>query len=147
MLALELGDGLVKGFMGRLFKEGIFNDFKVRNVDILAKNRFSFDGEISGGETKDFSMWSEIQPLVFEIIKQMGRPSVLKIVFSHKEPQTIHENALALFLNLMYDNGKVNFTTATSQKAFSLEKTLDSAWDEWMRGFFSSIGIIVCDRN
>ena len=146
MLALELGDDLVKGFMGRLLKEGIFNDFKVRSVDILAKNRFSLDGEVSGGESKDFSMWSEVQPLVFEIVKLMGKPSVMKVVLSHKEPQAIHENASALFLNLMYENGKVNFTTATSQKAFSLEKTLNSTWDEWVRSFFSSIGIIVTDR-
>ena len=147
MLALELSDDLVKGFMGRVMKEDVFNDFKVRNVDILAKNRFSLDGEFLDGETKNFSMWSEVQPLVFEVVKQMGRPSVLKIVFSHKEPQAIHENASALFLNMMYENGKVSFTTATSQKAFSLEKTLDSKWDEWMRSFFGSIGIVVSDRS
>ena len=147
MLALKLSDDLVKGFMGRLMKEGIFNDFKVRNVDVLAKNRFSFDGEVTDGETKDFSMWSDVQPLIFEIIKQMGRPRLLKIVFSHKEPQDIHQNASALFLNLMYDSGKVSFTTATSQKAFSLEKTLDSTWNEWMRCFFSSNGIVVSDRE
>ena len=146
MLALKLGDDLVKGFMGRLLREDIFNDFKVRNVDILAKNRFSLDGEIAGSEVKDFSMWNEVQPLVFEIVKQMGKPSVLKIVLSHKDPQKIHENASALFLNLMYENGNVNFTTATSQKAFALERTLDSTWDEWMRSFFGSIGIVVSDR-
>ena len=146
MLALELSDDLVKGFMGRLLKEDIFNEFKVRSVDILAKNRFSLDGEISGSETKNFSMWSEVRPLVYEIIKQMGKPSVLKIVLSHKEPLAIHENASALFLNMMYENGKVSFTTATSQKAFSLDKTLDSSWDEWMRSFFGSIGIVVSDR-
>ena len=147
MLALELSGESVKAFMGRLMKEGIFDDFKVRSVDILAKNRFSLDGEIAASEAKDFSMWSEMQPLVFEIVKQMGRPSVLKIVFSHKEPLSVHENASALFLNLMYDNGKVSFTTATSQKAFALERTLDSTWDEWMRSFFSSIGIVVNDRS
>ena len=147
MLALELSDDLVKGFMGRLLKEDIFCDFKVRSVDILAKNRFSLDGEISGGDGKDYSMWSEVRPLVFEIVKQMGKPSVFKIVLSHKEPHAIHENASALFLNLMYENGKVSFTTATSQKAFSLEKTLNSTWDEWMRKFFSSIGIVVSDRE
>ena len=146
MLALELGDDLVKSFMGRLLKEDIFSDFKVRSVDILAKNRFSLDGEIAEGESKNYSMWSDVQALVFEIVKQMGRPSVLKIVLSHKEPLSIHENASALFLNLMYENGKVSFTTATSQKAFSLEKTLNSAWDEWMRSFFSSKGIVVTDR-
>ena len=146
MLALELSDDSVKGFMGRLLKEDIFGDFKVRMVDILAKNRFSMDGEIANGEMKDFSMWSDIRPLVFEIVKHMGRPSVLKIVFSHKEPQTIHENASALFLNLMYENGKLNLTTATAQKSFSLERTLESTWDEWIRGFFSSIGIVVSDR-
>ena len=72
---------------------------------------------------------------------------MLKIVFSHKDPPAIHENASALFLNLMYENGKVNFTTATSQKAFSLEKTLVSAWDEWVRIFFGTIGIAVTDRE
>ena len=146
MLALQLRDDLVKGFMGRLLKEDVFNDFKVRTVDILAKIRFSLDGEMDG-ETKDFSMWSDIQPLVFEIVRQMGRPSIFKIVLSHKEPPAIHENASALFLNLMYENGKLTFTTATSQKAFSLDKTLNSAWDEWVRGLFGSNGIEVSERE
>ena len=146
MLALELSDDLVKSFMGRLLREDIFGDFKVRSVDIVAKNRFSIDGEIADGETKNFSMWNDVRPLVFEVVKLMGKPTVLKIVFSHKEPTSVHENASALFLNLMYENGKVNFTTATSQKAFSLEKTLNSAWDEWVRSFFSSIDVVVGDR-
>ena len=147
MLALELSDDLVKGFMGRLLKEDAFTDFKVRTVDILAKNRFSLDGEFIDGEMKDFSLWSDVQPLVFEIVKLMGKPSAMKIVLSHKEPQTIHENASTLFLNLMYENGKLNFTTATSQKAFSLEKTLNSVWDEWVRSFFGSNGIDVRERE
>ena len=147
MLALELGDDLVKGFMGRLLREDIFSDFKVRSVDVLAKNRFSVNGEIAGGEARDFSMWNDLRPLVFEIVKLMGKPSVMKIVLSHREPKEVHENASALFLNIMYENGKLGFTTATSQKEFALERTLDSAWDEWMRKFFSAIGIAVTDRE
>ena len=147
MLALELSEDLVKGFMGRLLREDVFYGFNVRSVDIMAKNRFSIDGEVVNGEIKSYSKWSEVQPLVFEIVKQMGKPSVFKIVLSHTEPLSVHENASALFLNLMYENGKMNFTTATSQKAFSLEKTLNSAWDEWVRGFFISAAINVKDRG
>ena len=146
MLAFRLDESKVKSFMGKLLKENIFCDFNIRSVDIVAKNRFSVDGEISGGEAKGFSAWSEIQPLIFEVVKLMGKPSHFKIVLSFKEPMSVHENASALFLNIMYENGVVNFTTATAQKAFTLERTLDSTWDEWMRRFFVSGGIIVNER-
>ena len=145
MLALELGDDLVKGFMGRILKENIFDSFNVRSVDIVAKNRFSIDGELLG-EIRGYLPWNEVQPLVYEIIKQMGKPQSLKIVLSYKEPSEVHVNASALFLNLMYENGKVTFTTATSQKEFSMDRSLNSAWDEWVRSFFGSIGTAVKDR-
>ena len=147
MQALEISNETVKTFMGRLLREDIFDGFKARSVDVLARNRFSIDGEVLDGEARDFSAWGDLRPLVYEIVKQMGKPSILKIVFSHGNPAEIHENASALFLNMMYENGKLGFTTATSQKAFSLDRALDAAWDDWMRGFFSSIGLLVTERE
>ena len=147
MIVLEMGEDMVKGFMGRLLKEDIFGEFRVRSVDVLAKNRFSIDGEYADGEARAFSHWKELRPLVFEIVRLMGRPGLMKIVFSHSEPAGVHENASALFLNLMYDGGRLSFTTATSQRAFALEKTLDQAWDGWVRGFFASISIEVTDKE
>jgi len=147
MLALELDKAEVKGFMGKLLREGMFDGFEVRTVEIAAKTRVTIDGKLEAEENEKtgFAMWEETRPLVYEIIKLSAKPRLVKIVFSWKGE--IHTNAAALFLNLVYENDSVTFTTAAAQKEFVLDKSLDIAWDEWVRGFFAKTGVSVIDRE
>ena len=40
-----------------------------------------------------------------------------------------------LFLNILYAEGKISCTTGTSLKIFTLDKSLDRAWDEMVRRY------------
>ena len=93
--------------------------------------------------------WEALRPLIFSIIKTGAKPKQIKVVFSYKaaEITTIHPNAAALFLNMTYENDQVYFTTATAQKNFALDKSLDDNWDGWVRNFFNLNGIPVTDRE
>lgn len=134
----------VKNFMGKLLREDIFDDFCVRTVDILTNTRFSVDGTIvketiEDGDEKQkkstHTTWGALRPMLFEIIKISSKPRQFKIVFSFKNPLDLHNNAAALFLNFVYENDSISFTTASAQKDFALDKTLDITWEEWVRNF------------
>jgi len=148
MLALELDKTAVKGFMGKLLREDLFDTFDVRTLEIAAATRITIDGAViekapeEAEEKKaSFTSWGALRPLVYEVIKLSSKPKHVKIVFSHRSPYDIHTNAAALFLNLVYESDSVSFTTATAQKEFALDKSLDSAWGEWVRGFFGSMPV------
>jgi len=141
--------------MGQLLREPIFDVFEVRSVDVVTTTRTNFDGGIVTDESEDeqkkqsFISWKALRPLVYEIIKASPKPRTIKIVFSyHAEGLVdIHTNAAALFLNLVYENDTVLFTTGVAQKEFIFEKTLDIAWDEWISAFFANAGLEVSERE
>ena len=161
MIAVTMDVNLVKGFMGRLLKEDVLDELEVRSAEIGIDTRVSINGAIEAGESISeenerpvkpaavYSTWEAMRPLVYSIIKTGAKPRLVKIVFSYKasDVASIHANAAALFLNMLYENGTVSFTTATAQKEFSLDKSLDSSWDEWVRGFFVRKNIEVTDRE
>jgi len=150
MIAVQMDSG-VKEFMNRLLREDILDNFDVRGIEIAINTRISIDGALitSEEQPQGFTSWEALRPLLFAIIKTGAKPRQIKIIFSYKadEIKEIHPNAAALFLNMLYENDIVNFTTATSQKEFSLEKSLDDSWDEWVRGFFIEKNITVTDRE
>jgi len=151
MLALELEKTVVKAFMSKLLREELFDLFEARTLEITAAVKIIIDGanvpqddqpiteEHSQPKRNGFVLWNKLRPLVLEIIKLSAKPKHVKIVFAFPNPTEIHTNAAALFLNLSYENDGVTFTTATSQKEFALDKTLDAVWDEWIRNFFAQL--------
>ena len=157
MLALELDKAAVKGFMGRLLREDLFDGYEMRAVEITAATRISIDGALesaaeatadtAGVKKGGFITWGAVRPLVYEIIKHCSKPKHMKIIFAQREAREVHDNAAALFLNLVYENDDLTFTTATAQRAFVLDKTLDAAWDERVRAFFAKTGLPVKDRE
>ena len=161
MIAVTMEPGLVKGFMGRLLREDVLDEFEVRGIEIGISTRVSINGALEAAETATeedappvkapttYVTWEAMRPLVYSIIKASSKPRLVKIVFSYKAQAatTIHANAAALFLNMVYENDTVSFTTATAQKDFALDKSLDDSWDEWVRGFFMRKNIVVTDRE
>jgi len=145
MLALVMEESAVKDFMGKLLREGIFNSFDVRNIEIATTIHISIDG-VALDKEKELSSWDDLRPLVYTIIKASTKPRFIKIAFFFQEPQSIHKNAKAVSLIMNYENDNITFTTATSQVEFVLDKSLDMAWDDWVRGFFLQKGITVSDR-
>ena len=72
MLALSISD--VRGFMVKLLKEEVFDEFQLRNVVINTFARF----EIYGTKEDGYASWSEIRPHIFGIIKGDKLPKTIK---------------------------------------------------------------------
>jgi len=130
----------VKSFMGRLLKDPILDDFHARTVELAISVHITIDGKVPG-EDKKYTPWAKLRPLVYDLVRRGTKPQMIKIVFSHAQPTGVHPNAAALFINLAYENDAITFTTATAQREFALDKSLDAAWVEWVEGFFAKMGV------
>ncbi|MCL1996659.1 MAG: DUF5721 family protein [Defluviitaleaceae bacterium] len=144
MISLVVRD--TKQFMAKLFKEEAFDNFSVPNMEIVSFATF----EIS--ETKnqvtddslaaDSCTWKTLRPYAFNIIKGKDIPRSIKIVFSlNKEESEKLKSDTTFFMNMYFVDGDLHFTTGTSSKKFTLEKSADHLWEDYVKNFFKKNGI------
>ncbi|MBE6011910.1 DUF5721 family protein [Anaeropeptidivorans aminofermentans] len=153
MLSFSVPLSEVKDFMASLFKKDVFDFFEVRGVEIITFTKFEISAIISSDEederTRNFCIWEELRPYAFDIIKGNKKPKAIKIIFSmpQEKAEVLHQNAGALYLNLIYNGNEINLSTATSQKTFALNKELDLVWEEYIKNFFKENKIAVVYDN
>ncbi len=157
MYAFVIAESEMKTFMNKLLRGNAFDEFEIRGVEVHSFAKF----EISAALDKDylpeaeretgrrFLTWPELKPYIFNIIKGTRRPKHMKFVFSLPAAQVeaLHPKAAAYFLNLTFDGDGVFGTTASSEKSFTMDKTIDIAWEEYVRKFFAAQGIGIMDSN
>ena len=130
MLALSISD--IRGFMVKLLKEEVFDGFQIRNAVVNTFARF----EIYGGKDDGCAMWGGVRPHVFGIIKGGTPPKSIKIIFG-KEMESA-ENPTSLFVNIHFEDGKINLTTGISKKGFTLDRSDDEQWDAQVLKFLDA---------
>ena len=98
-------------------------------------------------EKTTYCKWAEIKPYAFDMIKGQTKPGHIKIVFSleAEKAQILHKNAAAMHLNILFNGEEAYLTSATSQLKFALDKTVDHAWEDYLKKFFAKHGIKVKD--
>lgn len=157
----SIGIDNIKKFTHELFIGNVFDNFCVTEASFSTLTNITIDGHVNkefmgeadlslpeNGEAAVF--WKKIKPLCFEIIKGQRVPLRFKIVFMmpkeflirflddeglDMEPVEVN----ALFLNIKFENNKLVCTTGTSLKAFTLDKSLEDAWDCRMMKFLDDV--------
>lgn len=149
----------VKDFMAQLLKKDMFNEFQVRDLSITTFVNFEVHGKLNRNfydSQEDFEdleryycLWAEIQPFAFEIVKGSKLPKNIKIVFSASEEliAIVNDKASALFINIGFENSILTITTGSSQKDFTLDKSVEFMWDEWVNQFFARKGISLLEAE
>ena len=138
--------------MARLFRESVFDAFEVRGLEVGTFTNFQVSGALDRGFDDDpeagpaHCAWERIKPFAVAFIKGRKRPKVIKITLAHPDTVRIHPNAAALFLNINYEDNEAQLSTAVSQRNFSLDKSVDGAWDDYIEAFFASNNIPVSTR-
>ena len=161
MLAVRITD--TRDFMKKLLTQDLFDTFLFSEAVITTFTTFTIDGTwhpdyyeeqqadadpSSDGMPKAFT-WKLIRPVLFDMIKGRHTPVSFRIVLRLADYNveslltsasvSIDASQVAgLFLNLNYQNNTVTCTTGTSLRIFTLDKTLDSVWDEMALRFFRS---------
>ncbi len=150
-----------KSFTTHLFTRETFDGFLTTEASFSTATDFTLDGHINPDylsedelllpENKEgIVFWKKVRPLCFEIIKGKKLPLRFKIVFmlsSGAVRRFLERSDLAfdpaqvnaLFLNVNYQEGKLVCTTGISLKTFSLDKSLEHAWDAYAEKFLNQV--------
>ena len=154
----------VKDCMSHLLLKDTFDSFLFLEGDITTFNRFHIDGLLM----KDFfdteqeealtgrkyALWEEIREFCFSIIKGKKTPLHMKLIFSLSPANTekflvqanlsfTPEMVNGLYLNFHYDGSALKCITGTSTHSFTMDKSLEHAWDDTARRFFAQKKITV----
>ena len=149
MLAFTVND--TKSFMALLLKGDTFDSFLFRQGELTTFASFVIEGkrnmDFYTAEEQEqglsrFVRWEEMRPFVFHAIKGNKLPKAIKLVFSLSEEKTTNlPNTKAAFLNILFKDNTILCTTAISQETFSLDKSPEKLWEEYVLKFFKKNGI------
>lgn len=162
MIALKILD--IKDFMAQLLGGELFDSFWLVEASITTYNTFTIDGtlhrdffepslvEALDRNRRTHSLWREVKPFCFSIIKGKHTPLHFKIVFQLSRDNTdiavkdsgamlAPSDVSGLYLNLQYNGQELICTTGTSLRIFTMDKAFDSAWDNMVLGFLKQHGI------
>ena len=117
--------------------------FSTFRIDGFIQKEF-FD---TGTDLPEYSYWKNIREYCFSLIRGKRTPLSFRFVFSlsHKNiARLIEQNNLpldpgevqGLYLNIRFDGKSLSCVTGSSFKTFSMDKTLEHAWDEMVEKFF-----------
>lgn len=158
MIAEQIKD--VKKFMAKLLIDSTFDEFLVSNVSITTYNTFEIDGHIKKEFFTDeeflelpdshLSFWSKLRPFCYSLIKGNKTPVKFRMIFALNKTQIerlITANQLSvnaddvneLFLNIKYENSTLTYVTGTSLKIFTMDKSLETAFDTYISNFISTL--------
>ncbi|MDO4313841.1 MAG: DUF5721 family protein [Eubacteriales bacterium] len=133
-------------FDGFLFIEGEITTFNKFSIDGYVHKEFY--GDASSSETV-YSTWDKLRDFCFAIIKGKRTPLDFKFIFSlpddairrlieDKKLDFQPETVQGLYLNFRYNGSVLTCTTGTSLKIFTMDKSLEQAFDQWTGEFFSN---------
>ena len=164
MLALKITDQ--KDFTNKLFLKDTFDLFWLNQAEITTSNRFTIDGKLQkdffDNDEQEFlssshrtcSLWKEIKPFCYSIIRGKRAPLSFKIVlqFSQNKAAALIQNSgltlspdqiSGLYLNLQYKNKTLICTTGTALTTFLPGKGLEHLWDQYVLDFFSRNELLI----
>lgn len=162
MICLQIKN--TKNFMNSLLISELFDSFYVEEAVITTFSTFIIDGhtvndfytndeiEEMGGTLAPLSLWRDIRPVCFQLIKGKKTPVSFRVTLQGS-PEIIHtiasspdcgvaENLIrSLVLNIRYENGQVSCITGTSFTTFLVDKSVDKLWDSYIREMFGRLQI------
>ncbi|MBD5465631.1 MAG: hypothetical protein HDR22_07410 [Lachnospiraceae bacterium] len=162
MTALKITN--IKYFMNKLLNSEAFDSFYLEEASITTYNEFTINGRIiqefytkeeledAPALTKEFSLWKELRPLCFSLIRGNRTPVRFKLVFHVgdrflekllSDPLLTLDPALVKSLHLIikYEAGTLTCITGTAFHTFVMDKSLDSIWDGALKKSFAAMNI------
>lgn len=162
MLALTIEDK--KTFTHELLVGDLFDRFlccKVvlhHNVDYVIDGHYNpsfFDSEEQENRKQQvYASWTELKPLVFQIIKGKRLPEGFQIVLAasaesiekllQKCPSAIQPSQVeGLYVNLYYKNETLTLTTGSSYTVFTTDRSLEQLFEDAVIKLIRSKDIIL----
>ena len=150
----------LKTFMAVLLRGELFDAWEVTEAKVETFFELSVNGRLKKDffeepETvqRDFTKWGEIKEIFFQAVKGKRLPGMMRIVLAADREWTERilnecgkaqeEADASLFLNIRYSANGCQVVSGVSHVGFTLDKTLDHAWDAAIQEYFKRNGIVV----
>ncbi len=156
MIALQIKH--LKNFMNKLLLQDTFDRFLVPEASITTFATFSIDGEFRPDfydsekaeklreEGRRQVLWKEVKPFCLSVIRGKRTPLSFKFVFqlppsevalltAKSSPDLSADDVFGLYLNCQYNGEVLTLTTGSSLRLFTMDKSLDYAWDQMLLEF------------
>lgn len=160
MIALKITD--IRRLMAHLLTRPTFDRYSLSEGQVTTFCTFLIEGnwqrsfmdpdESDPAANLIFTPWERVRPYCLSLIKGKRTPLSFKFVFifpredlagflKKNDIAMAENNIFGLYLNLSFRDGLLIATTGTSLRAFSLDKSLDKAWDDYILSFLEAQGI------
>jgi hypothetical protein len=151
-------------FMKKLLISDTFDTFLLVEASITTYASFQIDGrfhpeyldctqeKFPQEEASGFTLWKRVRPFFFELTKGKNTPLNFHIVLRlapHNVEKLLAQSGVALtgsdvdglFLNIRFDGTSLTCISGTSLRIFSMDKSLEHAWDSMLEKFFRQKGV------
>ncbi len=153
MIALSLPE--VKECMSKLLLSETFDPFYFIEGEIVTFNTFTLDGYLKKEffdteeiPARDYALWKDVREFCFSLIKGKRTPLSFKFVLGlsdsnieklllQQELDFKPQDVRGLYINLKYDGQKLQCITGTAMNLFTMDKSLEQAWDKMVQKFFA----------
>lgn len=131
-----------------------FHTFSFIEGEITTFARFTIDGYLQKpfyeeAPDREYALWSELQEYCLSIIKGKRSPLYFRFILSLSREESASlikeydldfqlSNVQGLYLNFRYDGTTLTCTTGTSLHIFTIDKSLEQAWDRHARNLFAA---------
>ena len=153
MIALALTD--VKECMSKLLLSETFDPFYFIEGEIVTYSTFSIDGflrkeffDTEDAPQREYALWKDVREFCFSIIKGKHTPLSFKFILGlsnsnieklllQQELDFKPQDVRGLYINLKFDGQNLQCITGTALNLFTMDKSLEQAWDKMVQKFFT----------
>ena len=150
----------LKPFMTVLLKGELFDNWEVTEAKVETFFELSVNGRLKkdffeepSEVHREFAKWGEVKEIFFQAIKGKRLPGMFRVVLAAEQEWTEQilrdcgrekeEAGAVLYLNLRYTTSGCQVVSGVSHAGFTMDKTLEYAWDATLQDFLKKNGIIV----
>ena len=149
-------------FMGKLLKGENFDGFLLKEGFLRTSMEYRFQGRIfpdyfDTEEQKqyqeEYTFWGEVKPFVFELVKGKRTPLAFSFTLLLTKNDTaqllarrsvnVGEDSTSLLLQIRFEHGVGRMITGTARNTFTLDKSLEEAWDAEVKQLLLSMELAV----
>lgn len=149
-------------FMGKLLKGESFDGFLLKEGFLRTGIEYSFKGRLfpeyfdaseQEQHTEEYTYWGEVKPFVFELVKGKHTPLAFSFTLLLSKNSTaellarkqvnVGEDSPSLFLQIRFEHGTGRLITGTARNTFTLDKTLEEAWDAEVKQVFKAMELAI----
>ena len=160
MISLEIKD--TKTFMSHLLIKDSFNSMLLSEAELAMANSYTIQGKINRSfytdeeyeslSNKDYSLWEDIKPFCYSLVKGSRVPASMKIIFkaslqitedviNSSDTSLTADDVEGLYINIRYRDSRLNLVTGISLNSFSLDKGVEHSFDRYVKTVLDHLNI------